>query len=56
MHLRRLRLKAGALIGRLVFTSGKIPAIVTEDELIAALGGKAENLDLTRHSTEPWRG
>lgn len=37
----------------LVFTSGKIPAIVPEGRLIAALGGKAENLDLMRQRTEP---
>lgn len=47
VHLRRIRLNAGTLTGRFFLkTSSKIPATVTENQLIAALVGKAGNLEL----------
>lgn len=44
--MRRISLSAGTLTGRLFKTSSKIPATVTENQLIAALVGKAGNLEL----------
>lgn len=55
VHLRGLRLKA-ELTGRAFFTSSKTPAVVTEDQLTAGLGGRTENLDLMQQRTEARRG